>query len=70
MLSGSLVSTLLEAYPELRGQDELVNLIWNDLAYAGLHSSSSLKALMTGDGILVPRTSRLGNEFLQFITEK
>lgn len=66
---GSLLSILKAAYPVLIGQEELVDVIWNDLEDAGFHRSSGLRTSMTGEGALAERTTQLGKEFIQFITE-
>ena len=68
-MTGSLSSVLKEAYPEIAGDTELRNLIWKDLHDAGLHNSSELNTMMSGDGMMSPRTTRLGKEFLTFISE-
>ena len=64
-----MFSILKFAYPTLAGQDELVDLIWNDLHNAGLHNTSGLKTMMSGDGTLAERTTELGKEFIEFISE-
>lgn len=66
---GSMFSVLKSAFPSLVGQDELVDLIWNDLHNTGLHNSSGLKAMVSGDGALAERTTQLGKEFIRFISE-
>lgn len=69
LMIGSMHRVLIEAYPELKKESELLNLIWRDLHNAGLHNSSELKATMSGDSVLSRRTSKLGKEFLDFIRE-
>ncbi|RRB07402.1 hypothetical protein [Larkinella rosea] len=69
LMIGNMFSVLKTAFPNLEGQDELVDLIWNDLHDAGLHSTGGLKTMMSGDGTLAERTTRLGKEFIQFISE-
>lgn len=66
---GSLFSILKNAFPQLKGQDELADLIWRDLHDNGLHRSGDLKTTMTGDGLLANRTSDLGKSFLKFISQ-
>lgn len=68
LIMGSMFSTLVAAFPSLQGQDELVDVIWNDLSDAGLHRWSGLKTTMTGDGTLSERTTQLGKEFIYFIS--
>jgi hypothetical protein len=69
-MSGSISLVLEEAYPELKNQDALVEIIWNDLMNAGFHKTSGLKSIMSGNGILSDRTTLLGKEFIAFITKK
>lgn len=69
LMMGGLSSVLKEAYPEIAGDTELRNLIWKDLHDAGLHNSSELNTMMSGDGMMSTRTTRLGKEFLTFISE-
>ena len=69
LMMGSIFSILKIAYPTLAGQDELVDLIWNDLHNAGLHNTSGLKTMMSGDGTLAERTTQLGKELIEFISE-
>ena len=66
---GSMSGVLKEAFPVLKGQDELTDVIWNDLHDVGFHQSSGLKTTMTGDGTLAERTTQLGKEFIHFISE-
>lgn len=66
-MSASLMTVVAEAYPDLKGQRELLDLIWDDLKRAGLHNSGSLNAMMTGNGLLTQQTTPLGRQFLHFI---
>lgn len=69
LMMGSLASVLQAAYPELMKERELADLIWKDLHDAGLHRSSELSTLMSGNETLASRTTRFGKEFLSLITE-
>lgn len=69
-MSAGLINVVTEAYPDLKGQNELLNIIWDDLKRAGLHNSGSLNTMMTGNGLLSQRTTDLGKEFLRFIKEE
>ena len=60
---------MTDAYPELKGHSDLVNIIWGDLKRAGLHNSAELGAVMTGSGLLEKRTTDMGRNFLKFIKE-
>jgi hypothetical protein len=68
-MSAGLINVLTEAYPDLKGQNELLNIIWDDLKRAGLHDSASLNSMMTGSGLLVPRTTKLGKQFLEYVQD-
>lgn len=68
-MMGSLFSMMTDAYPELNSEDALLDIIWSDLETAGFHSTGSLKASMSGDGVLANRTTDLGREFLKFIMD-
>lgn len=68
-MAAGLSSVVTEAYPELKGQSDLVNIIWADLKRAGLHNSGDLGAVMTASGLLAQRTTDMGRKFLRFIQE-
>lgn len=68
LMAGSISQVLKHAFPELKNQDELLDIIWNDLESAGFHRTGSIKTTMTGDGTLSERTTNFGKEFLNFIT--
>lgn len=67
--AGSVGSILYLYFPELRGRKEFVKQIFNDLYSRGLLNTDAgiLNTMMTGSGMVAPRTSMLGNEFLKFI---
>lgn len=67
-IAGSLSNVLFEAYPELKGQNDMVGVIWNDLRNAGLHATGDLNSIMSGDGTLSGRTTSLGKKFLDYIS--
>jgi len=67
-IAGSLSNFLFEAYPELKDQSEIFNLIWNDLKMAGFHGTGDPGTIMSGEGALSKRTSSLGKKFLDFIS--
>lgn len=66
---GSLHGTIENAYPELRQQQDLINLIWTDLYNRELLSSDKtiLVTGMTSSGALTKRTTALGDMFIKFI---
>ncbi len=69
-MSGSIYSLILEAFPGLSNQDDLLDIIWNDLKTAGFHKISTLKSMMTGDGVLSDKTTSLGKEFIGYISNE
>lgn len=56
-----------EAYPDLRDQKELLNIVWEDLGRAKLRVDVSLEYNMTTNGLLSRHTTDFGRQFLQFI---
>jgi hypothetical protein len=68
LMMGSLHSVIIDAFPELKGQDELLDIIWSDLELTGFHKSGSLKTMMSGSGVFSDRTTNFGKEFINFIT--
>jgi len=67
--AASLTSVVVDAFPILKGQGELLNLIWFDLKRAGLHNTSDLGTTMSGNGLLAERTTDLGKQFLKYISQ-
>jgi hypothetical protein len=67
-MMGSLSNVLFEAYPELKDQNDMVGVIWNDLKTAGFHATGDLNTIMTEDGALSGKTTSLGKKFLDYIT--
>jgi hypothetical protein len=69
IIGGALTNVVYAAYPELNGQRELVDLIWADLGRAKLHNTSELGVMMTGNALFANRTTPLGQQFINFISE-
>lgn len=67
-MAGSLSNILFEAYPELKDENDMVGVIWNDLRIAGLHGTGDLNTIMSEDGTLSSRTTNLGKKFLDYIS--
>jgi hypothetical protein len=67
-VAGSISNVLFEAYPELKDQNDILRIIWNDLKNSGLQGLSDYSSIMSGDGILNSHTTNLGKKFLEFIT--
>lgn len=68
-IAGSLSNVIFDAFPELKQQNDMVNIIWNDLRTAGLHSTGDLNTIMSGGGMLSGRTTSLGKKFLKYISD-
>lgn len=68
-ISGSLASVLFDAFPVLRSQHDMVQIIWNDLRSAGLHSTGDLNTIMSSAGMMSGRTTSLGKKFLKYISD-
>jgi len=67
-MASSISTVIKEAFPELNNQDDLLDIIWNDLGTAGFHRTSGIKTTMTGEGVLSDRTTQLGKQFIEFIS--
>lgn len=67
-MMGSLSNVLINAFPPLSGQQELLDVIWRDLHDNGFHNTSGLMTTMSGNGLLANRTTQLGQDFLKYIS--
>lgn len=67
-ISGNISSILLEAFPELKNNKDVLNIIWIDLRNAGFHTTGDLNTVMTDIGVLSSKTTNLGKKFIEFIT--
>ena len=69
-LSGSPYTILNDAYPELCKDHEMVRKIVHDLYNDGLMQQEGfLNSMMTPNGMIAPRTTSFGNDFLDYITK-
>lgn len=69
-ISGSSLQKVVEAaFPDLAARDGLWQVIAKDLDAAGVFVGRNLSTVMTGEGALEKRTTKLGDEFLAFISE-
>lgn len=66
---GGLGSVLEFNMPQLKGQREVYDLIWKDLYSRGLLNTESLHVTMSGHGLSEKRTTKIGDLFIQFISE-
>lgn len=66
--SGGLSHILEVAYPQLRGRRDLYDQLFKDLFSKGLVSIDGLHTTMSEHGLYESRTTDLGKQFLNFIT--
>ena len=65
---GSAKDPLFDVFPELRDREALVDRVVKDLFNDGVMNSDNLNVMMTSQGMFASRTTRLGREFLMFIS--
>lgn len=70
MSMGGLNHVLEHNLPNLRGQQELYKQFWKDLYSRGLLNTEGMNATMSGNGLGQKRTTALGDQFINFITEQ
>lgn len=63
----SLEQLLEAAWPELKDQYDLLNVIVEELKTKGLYSGGELRTLMSGRGTYDKKTTEIGDSFLEFI---
>lgn len=68
LVAGSLKNVIFAAFPELKSEGELLDVIWSDLGNAGFHRTTDLGTTMSGSGLMADRATDLGREFLSFIS--
>ena len=66
----SIYSIIAGAFPDLKNQDELLDIIWDDLKRTGFHRAGNLKTWTIPSRVLNDGTTTLGREFLKFITNE
>ena len=65
---GSAIYPLLQAYPDMTGNGELVEKIVYDMQNSGLLTKGDfLRVCMSASGMLAKRTTKLGDDFLIFL---
>ena len=65
---GGITAVIESAYPELRGQQDLYRLVWQELYRNGLFNTDGLGTTMTVNGMLSKRTTTIGDKFVAFIS--
>lgn len=66
---GGLSNVLEAAFPEMRGQRQLYDKLWQDLYTRSLVTTDGLHGTMSGRGLVAKRTTELADRFLAFIEE-
>lgn len=66
---GGLNRVLEHSMPEMKERRQVYDQLWRDLYLGGLVNTDSLHTSMSGPGLSEKRTTRLGDEFLSFISE-
>lgn len=65
---GSPIEPLTLVYPELKGNEEFIDKIVIDLYVDKLMDTENINSIMTSQGMIAPRTTKMGNQFISFIT--
>ena len=68
---GGIRSVIELVFPILKNEKQFTTQVWKDLFNHGLFNTSadSINTMMTGNGMISPRTTELGQEFLNFIMD-
>ena len=67
-IMGSSIDVLMPIFPELCENTDLILKIVNDLQMDGLMARGNyMNTMMTENGMLAPRTTKMGNDFLNYI---
>ena len=67
MSIGAMSHLVENAFPDLRGERDIYDLIWKDLYSRALVTTDGLHTMMTGSGIIAKRTTEIGRLFLNYI---
>ena len=67
-IASSLEQLLVAAWPELKDQNDFLNVVIQELEAKGLYTGGGLRTMMTAQGAFDKRTTEIGEAFLRFIT--
>ena len=67
--TGVLPTVIEHAYPDLKNQRHIYNIVWEELYRNGLVSTARLGTTMSASGMLEKRTTDIGDEFVAFISK-
>lgn len=65
---GTLKRIILCAYPDLQGEDDFIDQCVSDLQGRGLLTNFNYHMNMSGEGVYAARGTRLGQQFIEFVT--
>ncbi len=65
---GNLEQLITTAWPDLKDQNDFLNVVVQELETKGLFKSSGLRTSMSPGGVYSKRTTKMGDAFLEFIT--
>jgi hypothetical protein len=68
-ISSTLARIVTEAFPDLKDNDELLDLIGSNLYRSKLLNTGDLRGMLGNEGLIASRTTNLGKQFLRFISE-
>jgi len=68
ILATSLKNIILEAFPELKQNEDFLELIGDDLYSKGLITRSNLRDVYRKESLFIKHTSNLGEKFLKMIS--
>jgi len=67
----NVLRVLREAFPEIRSENTLIEIIIKDLANVGVVDGEDMRGMVSSPtSVLARRTTKFGQEFLDFITDK
>ncbi len=66
---GGITQAIEHAFPDLRGKEQIYKVIWDDLYQRGLINTQGLGTTMSREGILASRTTELGSNLIDFLSE-
>ncbi|WP_445362961.1 hypothetical protein ACJJIQ_21135 [Microbulbifer sp. ANSA003] len=65
---GSISHVIENAYPQLKNQKAIYELVWSELYRSGLFNTEGLNTTMSENDMFGKRTTALGDQFISFIS--
>ncbi|BCA27380.1 hypothetical protein [Metapseudomonas otitidis] len=66
---GGITQAIEHAFPDLQGKEQIYKVIWGDLYQRGFINTECLGTTMSRQGILARRTTELGSQLIDFLSE-